>query len=152
MILLVRKFFLENFRNYESLEAKFSPEINIIYGNNGQGKTNLLEGIFLCSIGRSYRTSKDGELIKRGCENFKVKLELSNDITDNVQVEFKKNKEKVIKVNDLCLHKIGQLVGSFLTVLFTPEDMMLVNEGPGQRRRFMDIAISQQKPTYFYFF
>ncbi len=141
---------LENFRNYESLEIGFNSRINLFYGYNGQGKTNLLESLFLCSVGKSFRTTKDTEMIKNDKEYFFLKVLIENDLTDSITINYDKKKQKAISVNGMYLRKTGQLMGSLLTVLFCPEDMLLLSEGPSQRRRFLNIAISQLNPLYYY--
>ena len=141
---------LENYRNYTSLDIHLFNDVNIFYGNNGQGKTNLLEAIFYAVIGKSFRNTKDSDVIKSGGEQFNINLEVSQDITENIAIKYTKNKEKYIKVNGLYLRKTGHLMGSLLAVIFSPEDMQLIAEGPSIRRKFMDIAISQVKNSYYF--
>lgn len=141
---------LENYRNYTSLDINLSNDVNIFYGNNGQGKTNLLEAIFFTVIGKSFRGTKDSDIIFSGKDYFKIDIDVSDDITENISIKYNKNKEKYIKVNNLYLRKTGQLMGSILAVIFSPEDMQLISEGPSVRRKFLDITISQVKPTYYF--
>ncbi len=141
---------LKNFRNYEELQVEFSENVNVLYGNNGQGKTNILEALFLCAVGKSFRTSKETEMIRNDQEEFRVGISIRQDINESVSVSLNRKKQKAIQVNGLYLRKMGQLMGSLLAVLFSPEDMLLISEGPSLRRRFLDIAISQLKPSYFY--
>ena len=141
---------LENYRNYASLDIDLSNDVNIFYGNNGQGKTNLLEAVFFTVIGKSFRGTKDSDIIMAGKNEFLIDISVNDDITENIFIKYNKNKEKYIKVNSLYLRKIGQLMGSILAVVFSPEDMNLISEGPSVRRKFLDIAISQVKPTYYF--
>ena len=141
---------LENYRNYASLDIDLSNDVNIFYGNNGQGKTNLLEAVFFTVIGKSFRGTKDSDIIMSGKNEFLIDISVNDDITENIFIKYNKNKEKYIKVNSLYLRKIGQLMGSILAVVFSPEDMNLISEGPSVRRKFLDIAISQVKPTYYF--
>lgn len=141
---------LENYRNYSSLDINLSNDVNIFFGNNGQGKTNLLEAVFYTVIGKSFRGTKDSDIILNGKNNFSIDLSVSDDITENIYIKYNKNKEKYIKVNNLYLRKTGQLMGNIIAVIFSPEDMNLISEGPSIRRKFIDIAISQIKPSYYY--
>ena len=148
--MFINHILLENYRNYTSLDINLSNDVNIFYGNNGQGKTNLLEAIFFTVIGKSFRGTKDIDIILSGKEKFTIDISVSDDITESVYIKYNKNKEKYIKVNSLYLRKTGQLMGSILAVIFSPEDMQLISEGPSVRRKFIDIAISQIKPTYYF--
>jgi len=141
---------LENYRNYTSLDIELSNDVNVFYGNNGQGKTNLLESIFFTVIGKSFRGTKDIDIINYGKDNFSIEIDVSDDITENIAIKYNKNKEKYIKVNGLYLRKTGHLMGNVIAVIFSPEDMQLISEGPSVRRKFLDIAISQIKPTYYF--
>jgi DNA replication and repair protein RecF len=147
----IQKLRLNNFRNYESLKTEFSENFNIIYGDNAQGKTNILESIFLCSSGRSHRTSKDIELLKLGEQGYFIEVIFIKDGTDaSIEVLYKIDEKKKIKINQIPIKKIGNLMGNLNTVIFSPEDLLIIKEGPSERRRFIDITISQVKPTYFY--
>ena len=148
--MFINHILLENYRNYTSLDINLSNDVNIFYGNNGQGKTNLLEAIFFTVIGKSFRGTKDIDIILSGKEKFSIDISVSDDITESVYIKYNKNKEKYIKVNSLYLRKTGQLMGSILAVIFSPEDMQLISEGPSVRRKFIDIVISQIKPTYYF--
>ncbi|HBV52280.1 MAG TPA: DNA replication/repair protein RecF [Clostridiales bacterium] len=148
--MFLKRILLENYRNYTSLDLSLSNDVNIFYGNNGQGKTNLLEAIFYTAIGKSFRNAKDSDVIQSGKEAFRIDIEICSDITENISVKYNKNKEKYIKVNGLYLRKLGHLMGSVLAVIFSPEDMQLISEGPSVRRKFMDIAISQKNASYYF--
>jgi len=147
---ILKSISLKDYRNYDSLELEFSDNLNIFYGKNGQGKTNVIEALFLCAVGRSFRTSKDSECIKTDKEEYSISLDIKENIAENIKISYNKKKQKSIKVDGLYLRKIGQLMGSLLAVIFSPEDMMLITEGPSARRRFMDMAISQLHSSYFF--
>ncbi len=147
---------LRNFRNYSRLDVDFSETFNIIYGNNAQGKTNIIEAIFLCASGRSHRTSRDDEMVKYDSDGFEVNLQLrKRDFDDEIGVLFNtvKNgseKRKKISINEIPLKRIGDLMGHLNAVIFSPEDLLIVKQGPSERRRFIDITLSQLRPAYFY--
>lgn len=142
---------LKNFRNYSDLFVNFARNFNVIYGNNAQGKTNILEALFLCASGRSHRTSKDSELVRMGEEKYQVELEVVKE-RDKLLIEVQNSKEgrKNISINDIPLRKLGNLMGNLNAVIFSPEDLLIIKEGPSGRRKFIDITISQIKPSYFY--
>ncbi len=150
----IKGLYLKNFRNYEFLNLEFEKDFNVIFGDNAQGKTNILEAIFLCSSGRSHRTSKDLELIKIGREDYTVKLHFIHSVNEemekDIEIVYSKEEKKRIKINGSPLRKIGNLMGQLNTVMFSPEDILIIKEGPTERRRFIDIALSQLKPSYFY--
>jgi len=140
-----------DFRNYQKLDVGFEEDFNIIYGNNAQGKTNIIEAIFLCASGRSHRTSKDSELLKYGMKSFKVNIVVEReDDTEEIEIYYSVEERKKIKINGLPVKKIGELMGHFNAIMFSPEDLLLIKQGPSERRRFIDITLSQLKPAYFY--
>ena len=142
---------LKGFRNYKDIKLDFAKNYNIIYGENAQGKTNIIEAIFLCASGRSHRTSKDSELLNINSNNYYIKLDsIKNQENLSIEIIHEKDKKKFIKINEIPLKKIGNLMGNLLAVIFSPEDLSVINEGPAQRRRFIDITLSQIKPAYFY--
>lgn len=151
LYLQIKEIKLINFRNYSKLDLSFCKDYNIIYGKNAQGKTNILEAIFLCSTGRSHRTSKDNELIKFMEESYYIKLIVEKKYAETcIEIFYKKDERKRIKVNDIPIKKSGELMGQLNTVIFSPEDLAIIKDGPSERRRFIDIALSQIKPKYFY--
>lgn len=142
---------LRYFRNYEELSLEFDESYNIIYGNNAQGKTNIIEAIFLCATGRSHRTTKDLEMVKSGNNGYYIKLDLKKDPNDlSIEMIFEKNERKKIKINEIPLKKVGNLMGNLKAVIFSPEDLFIIKEGPSERRRFLDMTLSQIRPSYFY--
>ncbi len=148
--MFVKRLALTNFRNYSTLDAEFSPGVNVFYGDNGQGKTNIIESIFYCAIGRSFRYSKDNDLIRAGADDFHISADLGDDITENITLLYKETGEKAARVNGLYLRKLGHLMGSLLSVIFSPEDLDIVNEGPSVRRKMLDIVISQLHPSHYF--
>lgn len=145
----IRKIELENFRNYEKEEVDFDKNINIIYGDNAQGKTNILEAIFICSLGKSFRTNKEKDLIKRGKVFTKVKM-LSSNQSRNIKIELEIEDKKFFKINGIPAKKISDVLGKNYVVLFTPEDINILKDEPNKRRRFLNIMISQLRPVYVY--
>ena len=142
---------ISNFRNYQNLKIDFDDKVNIFIGKNAQGKTNLLESIYYCCIGKSFKSSKDKELIKWGEENGFIKLVANKKYRDTqVEVRFSNSQKKEIKINGLPIRKIGDLIGEINIVFFSPQELKLVRESPDERRRFMDIDISQNNKRYFY--
>lgn len=142
---------ISNFRNYQNLKIDFDDKVNIFIGKNAQGKTNLLESIYYCCIGKSFKSSKDKELIKWGEEKGFIKLVANKKYRDTqVEVRFSNSQKKEIKINGLPIRKIGDLIGEINIVFFSPQELKLVRESPDERRRFMDIDISQNNKRYFY--
>ena len=140
---------VSHFRNIEHAEVVFEEGVNVLAGANAQGKTNLLEAIFYTSIGKSFRTPHDEDLIQFG-EDF---TEISMDFTDSVRrqnltVRMMKGKRRRIEQNRVKLNRVSDMVGQFRTVLFCPEHLSLIKEGPSERRNFLDVAISQLYPMY----
>lgn len=142
---------LVNFRNYSKLSCDFNRRFNIIYGRNAQGKTNILEAIFLCSSGRSHRTRKDLELVKFGEDSYYININVFRQYRENdIEILYSKIDGKKIKLNEIPVKKNVELMGKLNTVMFSPEDLYIIKGSPSERRRFIDIAISQIKPSYFY--
>ncbi len=133
----------------------FAPSdgITVLYGKNGAGKTNLLEAIHLCCLGRSHRTSQDKELVMKGesqslCQVKCDRLDGSHEVT--VKLTPTEKKKKQIIINGKAAARIGEMMGHVTCVMFSPEDLGLVKDGPASRRKFMDMMISQLRPSYFY--
>ena len=143
----VKKISLENFRNYERQNIEFSDHINIIYGNNAQGKTNIIEALFLCAFGKSFRAKKDTDLIK--FEASKASTEVFYQKMDREgKVKAEIAEKKSFYVNDVKQSKMSDIVGKINIVIFTPDDIEIIKEGPQRRRRFLDMMISSLKPNY----
>ncbi len=142
---------LYNYRNYERADINFSSGLNIIQGNNAQGKTNLIESIYISAIGKSFRTNKDSDLVKMGQEEAFIHINVKKKYAD-MSLDFRINKksEKEVQINKRKLIKRSELFGGVQTVLFAPEDLKLIKEGPSQRRQFIDREISQININYYY--
>ncbi|AKL93530.1 DNA replication and repair protein RecF [Clostridium aceticum] len=149
--MMVEEIKLIDYRNYKQLQLQFHPKLNIFVGENAQGKTNILEALYLCAIGKSFRTSKDQELVKILKDHAYIKTTISK-TTDKTEIEILINKEssKRIKINKLSLTKYGDLLGNLNVVLFSPEDLKIIKEGPSERRRFINNDISQILPRYYH--
>ena len=138
----------ERFRNYRTLDIAFAPGLNVIYGQNGQGKTNLLEAVYLFCTGKSYRTVHDAEAVLFGEQQARVRLSFSAGNRTNT-AEIRLGGKKEVNLNGAPVGRLSELVGAFHAVLFTPEHLRLVRGGPAARRQFLDVFISQWKPVYF---
>ena len=143
----IKKMELTNFRNYVKQEIELGSNINILYGNNAQGKTNILEAIYLSAIGKSYRTVKDKELINKDKEFSKVEVEFAKKDREG-KIAVNLSDKKIISVNDIKLKRMSEALGNINIVLFSPEEITIFKEGPDKRRRMLDIIISQLRPAY----
>lgn len=140
-----------DYRNYSMQTVRFDENTNFIVGRNAQGKTNLLESVYLCSVGRSARTPRDKELINHDKDRAYIKLTVKKAYgEDKVEIALSKDAGKRIAVNGMPISRIGELMGVVSTVFFSPDEMRIVKEAPSDRRRFMDIALCQMSRTYFY--
>lgn len=170
----IKEIQLENFRNYETLTAEFDPLVNVFYGQNAQGKTNLLESIYIASMGKSFRTNKDRDMIRFGEEFFRIKVtgaagksprplqipagrdqnpfpDAQDPDIQETTVEIAVNKEgkKGIKVNGRKANKLADIFDNLYMVIFSPEDLKIVKDEPEKRRKFIDRELSQIKPSYY---
>lgn len=140
---------LQNFRNYDLLNIEFDKDTNIIYGDNAQGKTNILEAIYVSSTTKSHRGSKDREMISFNQDESHIKAIVDKNGTPyRVDMHIKKNKSKGIAINGIPLKKASELFGMINVVIFSPEDLNIVKEGPAARRRFIDLELSQIDKIY----
>lgn len=143
----IKKVLLNNFRNYKEQEINLNKNINIIYGNNAQGKTNIIESIFLCAYGKSFKAKKDKDLIKFGEEFGKVEIEYEKiDREGSISAEI--NDKKTFFINKVKQNKISDIIGKINVVIFTPDDIEIIKDGPAKRRKFLDMMISSLKPNY----
>ncbi len=149
----INKLTLTNFRNYQEQKIEVASGTNVFIGKNAQGKTNILEAIYLCTCARSHRTGKDIELIKDGKDFYQIDLEFESDqkLQQSIKIQYsvKPRMQREIYYCGLKQDKISDFFGLFHAVIFAPEDLMLIKEGPAIRRRFLDVLISQIKPRYF---
>ncbi|MCR5605189.1 MAG: DNA replication/repair protein RecF [Treponema sp.] len=147
----IKEITLKNFRNYENETIKFQEGLNVIVGNNAMGKTNLLESIYCCAIGKSPKTNKYKELIKMGQQAAYIKIILEKKYRDHTIEFYVDSKEiKRIKIDGVPLSKLRELVGYMNIIFFSPEEIKMVKEGPSERRRFIDISLSQQSKNYLF--
>lgn len=145
----IEKLELKCFRNYEDLSIAFDKGINILYGKNAQGKTNILEAVFAGCTSRSHKGAKDRELIKFGKDEAHVKVNVvKNEIPYRIDLHIKKNRAKGIAVNGVALKKMSDLFGTANVVFFSPEDLSLIKDGPAERRRFIDTELCQLDKIY----
>jgi len=148
----LRELTLNNYRNYKSATLGFDSKRVLITGKNAQGKTNILESIFLACTGRSHRTSKDSELIMLGEESCNIRVDVERKTAQfSIDINISRKDRKRIKINGMAIQRMGQLMGHLNGVMFSPEDLKIVKESPSERRRYMDMEISQIKPQYFYY-
>ncbi len=147
----IRELKLNNYRNYSGLMLAPDPGLNVFEGFNAAGKTNILEAIFLCALGRSHRTPHDAELLKEHEPFGGVSLYLeTRGGTRSIRIELVEGERKKVWIDDAATSRTGELMGCLNVVMFSPEDLQLVKEGPAERRRFLDMELSQLKPAYYY--
>lgn len=139
---------LNNFRNISALRLEANEGVNVIYGENAQGKTNILEGIWLFTGCKSFRGAKDSDLIRFGEDFSKINLSFSDNTREKRTDIIIGNKKKSISLNDVPLKSSAELIGSFYAVIFSPSHLSLIKDGPSERRRFIDTALCQLKPSY----
>ena len=145
----INKIKMINFRNYKNEEIELNKNINIFYGENAQGKTNIIEAIFLCSVGKSFRAKKDREMINLDSQNASVEINYQKkDREGKIKIEL--GNKKLIYLNGIKIKKLSELLGNINVVIFTPDDINILKGSPQNRRRFLDIMISQLRPNYMY--
>ena len=149
--MLITSLSLKNFRNYEQETFTFGEGLNVIVGPNAQGKTNCAEAIFLACTGYSPRANRDAQLILYGKDRAEISCACRT-LYGEVKVEVGVNRgdKKSVKINGVKILKIGELFGNVNSVFFNPMELKLVQESPEDRRRFMNIALSQMNKNYFY--
>lgn len=147
--MIIESIELKNYRNYESEKIILDKEKNIFYGANAQGKTNILESLYYCAMGRSHRGSKDNEIIRFGQEEAHIKMFLlKRDLKYRIDIHFKKNNRKGIAINGIPIKRTSDLFGILTAVIFSPEDLNIIKRGPSERRRFIDMELCQVDKTY----
>ncbi len=147
--MLIKNIELKNFRNYKNLKLEFDEKLNIFLGHNAQGKTNLLESIFVLGMGKSFRTNSDKELIFFNEDFAKVKANIVEENNeDEIEIVFQKD-GKIINLDGIKLQRTIDLLETVYIVIFSPEDLKIVKEGPDNRRRFLDRELCQIKPIYY---
>ena len=147
--MIVTSLELKDYRNYKSLNMQFSSGTNILYGENAQGKTNILEAIYLCGTTKSHRGSKDKEMINFSEEEAHIRVILEkNQIPHRIDLHLKSNKAKGIAIDGIAIKRQGELFGMLNLVLFSPEDLYIIKSGPAERRRFIDLELCQLDKIY----
>ncbi len=147
--MIIKSLELADFRNYENLKIDFSSGTNILYGDNAQGKTNILEAIFVSATTKSHKGSKDKEIIRFGKEEAHVRTILEKDNAEyRVDMHLRKNKSKGIAIDGQKIKRASDLIGRLNVVFFSPEDLSIIKNGPSERRRFMDMELCQLDQIY----
>lgn len=140
---------LKNFRNYDLLQMDFDKGTNIFYGDNAQGKTNILESVYLCGTTKSHRGTKDKDMIRFGEEESHIEAIVEKrGAVYQIDMHLKKNSPKGIAINKIPIRKASELFGIINIVFFSPEDLNIIKNGPSERRRFIDLELSQLDKVY----
>jgi DNA replication and repair protein RecF len=149
--MLLTSLLLRNFRNHADIEMTFSPKVNLIIGDNGIGKTNILEAIYFLSTGRSFRTSQLTDLIRHGCDHFYLEANFTKeDVSQCLKVGYDGKKRK-IEYNASNLYAFSNLLGIIPSVLYSPKDISLIIGAPVERRRFLNLYLGQSDPLYVHY-
>ena len=147
--MIIESLELKNYRNYDELHMQFSPGTNILYGNNAQGKTNILEAVYVCCTTKSHRSSKDKEMIRFHEDESHIKMTVrKHDVPYRIDMHLKKNKAKGVAINGIPIRKASELFGIVNVVFFSPEDLNLIKNGPAERRKFIDLELCQLNKLY----
>lgn len=149
--MLIKSLQLENFRNYDSLFLEFDKGTNILFGDNAQGKTNILEAIYLSATTKSHKGSKDKDIIQFGREESHIRTYLEKDGAEvKVDMHLRSTKTKCIAIDNQKIRKAAELLGILNVVFFSPEDLSIIKNGPSERRRFVDMELCQLDNFYLY--
>ncbi len=146
--MILKNIEIRNFRNYEQLSLQLHPQLNIIYGNNGEGKTNLLESIYVLAFTKSHRSFIDHNLIKSGAETAVLKGTILNNITYNLEIILNKTK-KTLKIDNNIETKTGSYIEKMNIIIFYSEDLELIKGFPGARRKYLNLELSQISQNYY---
>lgn len=147
--MIVHECRLSCFRNVSAATVGFSEGVNILVGNNGQGKTNLLEAIYLCSIGKSFRGADEAEMIGFGNTEAHVAVDYSDAVRrQSIEISMSRDRRRQVEHNRVRVGRMSDMVGCLSAVLFCPEHLSVVKDGPAERRSYLDVAISQLRPMY----
>ena len=149
--MIIKSLELANFRNYEELNISFDKGTNILYGDNAQGKTNILEAIYVSATTKSHKGSKDKEIINFDKEEAHIRTYLEKEnVETRVDMHLRKNKSKGIAIDGQKIKKAADLMGLLNVVFFSPEDLSIIKDGPAERRRFADMELCQLDSFYLY--
>lgn len=147
--MIIESIELKNYRNYEELHMELNQGTNILYGDNAQGKTNVLESVYVCCTSKSHRSAKDRDIIRFGQDESHIKLQIrKNDVPCRIDMHLKKNKPKGIAINGVPIRRASELFGLANVVFFSPEDLNIIKNGPSERRRFIDMELCQLDRLY----
>ena len=147
--MIIKSMSLQNYRNYRTLCLDFDPNTNIFYGDNAQGKTNILEAVYVSGTTRSHRSSRDRELIHFSEDEAHIcTLVEKRGIKHKIDIHLRKNRSKGIAVDGIPIKKAGELFGIIHFVFFSPEDLSMIKNGPSERRRFLDMELCQLDKIY----
>lgn len=149
--MIIKSLELDHFRNYDSLSMTFDSGTNILYGDNAQGKTNILEAIYLSATTKSHKGSKDRDIVNFAAEEAHIRTYIEKDGLENrVDMHLRKNKSKGIAINGQKIKKAADLLGLLNVIFFSPEDLSIIKNGPAERRRFVDMELCQLDSFYLY--
>lgn len=147
--MIAREIRLKNFRNVDEATVTFSPGVNVLYGDNAEGKTNLLEAVYFAAIGKSFRGQHLSEVISFGQQEASLSLDfIGAGRAQNIYLRLFGNRMKAVEKNKVRVTRMSELMGAFRAVLFCPEHLSLIKDGPSERRQYLDIAISSAEPLY----
>ncbi len=147
--MVIKSLKLKNYRNYEFLDVTFDPKTNILYGDNAQGKTNILEALYLSGTTKSHRGTKDRDMIRFSCDESHIETVVEKHGAQfQIDMHLKKNSPKGIAINKIPIRKAADLFGMIHFVFFSPEDLNIIKDGPSGRRRFVDLELSQLDKVY----
>lgn len=146
----IKSIAIKNYRNYEIMKLEFDQKLNIIIGDNAQGKTNLLEAIYVSGFGKSFRTAKDSDLVSFGKEiaNVKIELQKDNGLLEIIEYRINDKSKKEFLINGVNITKISELLGTMNIILFYPDDLKLIKESPVERRKFLNRELSHISKIY----
>ena len=149
--MIIKSLALNDFRNIQDMNIEFDKGLNIIYGDNAQGKTNILESIYVAGTTRSHKGSKDKEMIRIGEDEAHIRLILEKDGLDRkIDMHLKKSKSKGVAIDGIPVHRSTDVFGIVQLIFFSPEDLSMIKDGPAERRRFIDMELSQIEKIYLY--
>ena len=147
--MIIESIELKNYRNYEELHMELNEGTNILYGDNAQGKTNILEAVYVCCTSKSHKNAKDRDIIRFDQDESHIKMQIrKNDVPYRIDMHLKKNKPKGIAINGMPIRRASELFGIANVVCFSPEDLNIIKNGPSERRRFIDMELCQFNKLY----
>ena len=147
--MIIESIELKNYRNYKELHMEFNQGTNILYGDNAQGKTNILEAVYVCCTSKSHKSAKDRDIIRFNQDESHIKLQIrKNNVPYRIDMHLKKNKPKGIAINGVPIRKASELFGIANVVFFSPEDLNIIKNGPAERRRFLHSELCQLDKIY----